>query len=79
MVHFCGMFSLKNTLEGRMAAWESQTGRKQGQKRGHALAWKGPRPTSQAAFQKEEKLITLTTHYVPDSGPGDSDTSRPST
>ena len=35
---------------------------------GYTLVWKGPRPTSQAASQKEEKLINLTIQYVPDTG-----------
>lgn len=41
---------------------------------GHILASKGLIPTSQAAFQKEEKLITLTTYHVPETGPGNSNT-----
>lgn len=32
MVNFYELFPLKNTLEGRVAPWESQTGKRQGQK-----------------------------------------------
>lgn len=39
---------------------------------GAHLAWKGARPTSQATFLKEGKLITWTTYYVPDTGLGSS-------
>lgn len=35
---------------------------------GYTLVWKGSRPTSQAASQKEEKLTTLAIYYVPDIG-----------
>lgn len=75
MVNFYGMFPLKNTLECRMALWESQTGRKQGQKGWvTSLAWRGPQLTIQAALQKKEKLITMATHCVADTGSGNSNT-----
>ena len=38
----------------------------------HTFLSKGPRPTSQAAFQKEEKLMILTAHQVSETRPGNS-------
>lgn len=71
MVDFSGMFPLKKYP--RWLHGNHKLGEGKASKNGSHFCSpprRGPRLTSQAAFQKEEKLITLTIHYMPDMGPG---------